>query len=126
MINIIKSKFKDKRFIIFSILCLIMLICPFLDIIKNDNQRLNYFLNDGHVADGIFVIIFVVLIYLLNIFNLKKSSLIPLFLLSALLVILFINLASHDLLKYTTFNFYLMYACLVGIISLLIISILKK
>ena len=126
MINEIKNKFKDKRFIIFSIICLIMIICPFMTILKSDNQKLNYFLNDGHIADGIFVIMFVVIIFLLNLFNLPKSALIPLGLLTILLVVLFINLATDNIIKYATFNYYLMYVCLIGIIIFNILFILKR
>jgi hypothetical protein len=126
MIDIIKQKYKDKKFIIFSIICLIMIICPFFTILKSDSQKLNYIYNDGHIADGVFVILFVVLIFLLNIFNLHKSSLIPLTFLSILLIMLFYNLASKDVIKYATFNFYLLYICLVGIIILCLMFIIKK
>ena len=126
MIKKIKNKFENKYFILFSLLCLIIIICPFLNILKSGSQKLNYIYNDGEFADGIFVIILVLLTYLLSLFNLHKISLIPLSLLSLLLIILFINLVSDDLLKYATFNFYLMYICLLSIIILRVYDILKK
>ena len=126
MIDSIKNKFKDKKFIIFSLLCLILLICPFLNVLKSGSNKLNYIYNDGKLADGIFVIILVITIFILNIFNLKKISLIPLVMLSALLIMLFINLANDNLLRYVTFNFYLMYICLIGIVLLSIVFIFKK
>ena len=126
MIKDIKNKFNNKLFIIFSILCLIMIICPFFNVLKSGTQKLNYIYNDGEVADGVIVIILTILTYILSLFNFKKSSLIPLALLSVILVMLFIHLAGDNILKYATFNFYLMYVCLIGIIFISVKSIIKK
>lgn len=126
MIKEIKNKYHNKLFIIFSILCLILIICPFFNVLKSGTQKLNYIYNDSDIADGIIVIILIVLVYLLNLFNLKKSSLIPLSLASIILISLFVNLAKDNLLRYATFNFYLMYVCLIGIIALVLKFIIKK
>ena len=126
MINEIKNRYQDKLFIVFSIICLIMFICPFFSLLKSDGQSLNYIYNDGQVADGVLVIILVAAIYLLNLFNLSKSSLIPLSLLTLLLGFLFYNLCNEELIKYATFNLYLMYVCLVAIFVFNILFIVKK
>ena len=122
----IKERFNDKYFIIFSILCLIMMISPFFTVMKDGSSSLNYIYNEGHVADGVIVIPLIFLALMLNMFGLKKSSLIPLSLVLLLLVVLLINLANSNYLSYATFNFYLMYICLIGIIVTNILMIFKK
>ena len=126
MIKEIKNKFHNKLFILFSILCLAIIICPFFNVLKSGTQTLNYIYNDGEVADGLIVIVLIVIVYLLNLFNFKKTSLIPLSLASIILITLFIKLAGDNLLRYATFNFYLMYIFLIEIIALVIKFIIKK
>ena len=126
MINEIKTKLKDKKFLIFSVICIVMMICPFFTILKTDSQKINYIYNEGHVADGIFIILFSALIFLLNLFNFRKSALIPLGFMIIVLGLLFYNINDEGVLKYATFNFYLMYVCLIGLIIFNIMFLLKR
>ena len=57
MIKEIKNKYHNKLFILFSILCLAIIICPFFNVLKSGTQKLNYIYNDGELADGLIVIV---------------------------------------------------------------------
>ena len=125
-ILLVKKRFNDVLFIIFSIFCFLMIICPFFTVMKDGSSTLNYIYNNGHTADGVLVIPLILITFLLSLFKFNKWSLIPLSLVVLILIFLFVNISSKDYLSYATFNFYLMYISLIGIIITDLIMIFKK
>lgn len=77
----IKGKLSDKKFIICLVGVALMIIGVFLPLYKIEifgvSQSMNYFSNDGEMADGIFIIILAIIMLVLYAFNKSKFACIP-------------------------------------------------
>ena len=120
IIEIFKSRLKNTNFIITLCALGVLLVGIFFPVYKIESLfgslSVNYFMNNGELADGIFIIIGVIATLILLAYNKDKFAFIPVGIMALLLINLTINAANDEILKYLSFGYFAMILGLAGTI----------
>lgn len=123
--KIIKNRTENKKNLLFLIGLGVMLIACFLPIYKISffgiMVKQNYIYVNSKFADGIYIVIGVIITFILWLFKKDKFTLMPLFIIAIILINLLIETNDKDLIRYTTIWFWFIY---IGFITALVSIIL--